>query len=209
MTRYSPLCNWGVNSGGKRVGIIGIGGLGQMGVRCVELASLFNLMLLKYLKLLPCPFWVPGLWILNFWSIVHIITLTQVRLAKAMGNTVTAISTSPSKEPAAREIGADKWVLSSEKICKTKKANKDEKIFWRTQMKFYQLFETFKLIIIALRNSPLCMKCIGLPDNVSLCSFVVSTNPESMKSAALSLDLILNTVSAKHQVRIPSIEQKT
>ena len=71
-------------------------------------------------------------------------------------------------------------------------------------MKFYQLFETFKLIIIALRNSPLCMKCIGLPDNVSLCSFVVSTNPESMKSAALSLDLILNTVSAKHQVRIPS-----
>ena len=33
-----------------------------------------------------------------------------VRLAKAMGNTVTAISTSPNKEAAAREIGADKWV---------------------------------------------------------------------------------------------------
>ena len=32
----------------------------------------------------------------------------QVRLAKAMGNTVTAISTSPGKEAAAREIGADK-----------------------------------------------------------------------------------------------------
>ena len=31
-----------------------------------------------------------------------------VRLAKAMGNTVTAISTSPNKEAAAREIGADK-----------------------------------------------------------------------------------------------------
>ena len=34
--------------------------------------------------------------------------LPQVRLAKAMGNSVTAISTSPSKEAAAREIGADK-----------------------------------------------------------------------------------------------------
>ena len=34
-----------------------------------------------------------------------------VRLARAMGNTVTAISTSPNKEAAAREIGADKWVL--------------------------------------------------------------------------------------------------
>ena len=32
-------------------------------------------------------------------------------------------------------------------------------------------------------------------------SFVVSTNPESMKSAAMSLDLILNTVSANHQVK--------
>ena len=56
-----------------------------------------------------------------------------VRLAKAMGNTVTAISTSPNKEAAAREIGAD--------------------------------------------------------------NFVVSTDPESMKKAAGSLDLILNTVS--------------
>ena len=33
-----------------------------------------------------------------------------VRLAKAMGNTVTVISTSPNKEAAAREIGADKYV---------------------------------------------------------------------------------------------------
>ena len=56
-----------------------------------------------------------------------------VMLAKAMGNTVTAISTSPNKEAAAREIGAD--------------------------------------------------------------NFVVSTDPESMKKAAGSLDLILNTVS--------------
>merc|ERR1719295_988065 len=61
-----------------------------------------------------------------------------VRLAKAMGNTVTAISTSPNKEAAAREIGAD--------------------------------------------------------------NFVVSTNAESMKAASMSLDLILNTVSAEHQV---------
>merc|ERR1712106_200506 len=61
-----------------------------------------------------------------------------VRLAKAMGNTVTAISTSPSKEEAAREIGAD--------------------------------------------------------------NFVVSTDPESMKTAAMSLDLILNTVSANHDL---------
>jgi len=60
-----------------------------------------------------------------------------VRLAKAMGNTVTAISTSPGKEAAAREIGAD--------------------------------------------------------------NFVVSTDAESMKSAAQSMDLILNTVSASHQ----------
>ena len=36
-----------------------------------------------------------------------------VRLAKAMGNTVTAISTSPSKEAAAREIGANNFVVSS------------------------------------------------------------------------------------------------
>jgi len=62
-----------------------------------------------------------------------------VRLAKAMGNTVTAISTSPGKEVAAREIGADK--------------------------------------------------------------FVVSTDPESMKAAGMSLDLILNTVSAEHQAK--------
>jgi len=61
-----------------------------------------------------------------------------VRLAKAMGNTVTAISTSPSKEAAAREIGAK--------------------------------------------------------------SFVVSTNEESMTGAAGSLDLILNTISASHDL---------
>ena len=61
-----------------------------------------------------------------------------VRLAKAMGNTVTAISTSPNKEAAAREIGAD--------------------------------------------------------------NFVVSTSPESMAAAAGSLDLILNTVAANHDL---------
>ena len=61
-----------------------------------------------------------------------------VRIAKAMGNTVTAISTSPNKEAAAREIGAD--------------------------------------------------------------NFVVSTDAESMKSAGGSLDLILNTVSANHDL---------
>merc|ERR1711936_804973 len=36
-----------------------------------------------------------------------------VRLAKAMGNTVTAISTSAHKETVAREIGADNFVLSN------------------------------------------------------------------------------------------------
>ena len=36
-----------------------------------------------------------------------------VSLAKAMGNTVTAISTSPNKEAAAREIGADNFVIST------------------------------------------------------------------------------------------------
>eukprot|EP00090_Calanus_glacialis_P010418 TRINITY_DN1879_c0_g1_i1.p1 TRINITY_DN1879_c0_g1~~TRINITY_DN1879_c0_g1_i1.p1 ORF type:complete len:373 (-),score=97.18 TRINITY_DN1879_c0_g1_i1:75-1193(-) len=61
-----------------------------------------------------------------------------VRLAKAMGNTVTAISTSPNKEEAAKKIGAD--------------------------------------------------------------NFVVSTNPESMKAAGMSLDLILNVVSANHDL---------
>merc|ERR1719481_2177926 len=61
-----------------------------------------------------------------------------IRLAKAMGNTVTAISTSPHKEQAARAIGAD--------------------------------------------------------------NFVVSTDSESMKTAAKSLDLILNTVSASHNL---------
>ena len=61
-----------------------------------------------------------------------------VRLAKAMGNTVTAISTSPNKEAAAREIGAD--------------------------------------------------------------NFVVSTDPDIMKNNAASLDLILNTVSADHDI---------
>ena len=33
-----------------------------------------------------------------------------VRLAKAMGNEVYAISTSPNKEEAAKAAGADKWV---------------------------------------------------------------------------------------------------
>merc|ERR1719334_1256269 len=61
-----------------------------------------------------------------------------VQLARAMGNKVTAISTSPSKEAAAKEIGAD--------------------------------------------------------------SFVVSTDPSSMKAAAGSCNLILNTVSADHQL---------
>ena len=61
-----------------------------------------------------------------------------IQLARAMGNTVTAISTSPAKEAAAREIGAD--------------------------------------------------------------SFVVSTSRESMVAAAGSLDLILNTVSATHDL---------
>ena len=37
-----------------------------------------------------------------------------VMLAKAMGNTVTAISTSPNKEAAAREIGADNFLVSTE-----------------------------------------------------------------------------------------------
>lgn len=61
-----------------------------------------------------------------------------VRLAKAMGNEVTAISTSPNKEKMAREIGAD--------------------------------------------------------------NFVISSDPESMKTVAKSLDLILNTVSAPHDL---------
>ena len=61
-----------------------------------------------------------------------------IRLAAAMGNTVTAISTSPRKKEAAL------------KICAT--------------------------------------------------NFVVSKEEEQMKAAARSLDLILNTVSANHQV---------
>ena len=61
-----------------------------------------------------------------------------VRIAKAMGNSVTAISTSPSKEAAAKEIGAD--------------------------------------------------------------NFVVSTNPQSIKAASGSLDLVINTVSANHDI---------
>ncbi|XP_023321385.1 probable cinnamyl alcohol dehydrogenase [Eurytemora carolleeae] len=63
-----------------------------------------------------------------------------VRLAKAMGNEVTAISTSPNKEEAARKIGADR--------------------------------------------------------------FIVSSDPESMKTGENSLDLILNTVSAQHQLNV-------
>ena len=61
-----------------------------------------------------------------------------VRIAKAMGNTVTAISTSPNKKAAAMEIGAD--------------------------------------------------------------NFVVSTDPNSINTAAGTLDLILNTVSADHDI---------
>jgi len=63
-----------------------------------------------------------------------------IKLAKAMGNSVTAISTSPKKEAAAKEIGADR--------------------------------------------------------------FVVSTDPGSMKAAGMSLDLILNTVSANHNLNV-------
>ena len=77
-----------------------------------------------------------------------------VRLAKAMGNTVTAISTSPNKEAAAREIGADKY-----------------------------------------SNVPKFMENI-----LSFISFVVSSDPDSMAKAAGSLDLILNTVSATHDL---------
>merc|ERR1719273_843147 len=71
-----------------------------------------------------------------------------VRIAKAMGNTVTAISTSKNKEEAAKAIGAD--------------------------------------------------------------NFVLSTDTESMKNAADSLDLILNTVSASHELNhyIPLLARK-
>ena len=61
-----------------------------------------------------------------------------IRLAKAMGNTVVAISTSPNKKAASMEIGADE--------------------------------------------------------------FVISKDPESLKTVEKSLDLILNTVSATHDV---------
>ena len=61
-----------------------------------------------------------------------------LRLAKEMGNTVTAISTNRKKEATARELGAD--------------------------------------------------------------HFVVSSDPESMAAASKSLDLVLNTISAPHQV---------
>ena len=60
-----------------------------------------------------------------------------IRLAKAMGNEVTAISTSPNKAAIAKSIGAT--------------------------------------------------------------NFIVSTDEESMKAGAKSLDLILNTISANHQ----------
>ncbi len=71
-----------------------------------------------------------------------------IRLAKAMGNEVTAISTSPNKAAVAKSIGAS--------------------------------------------------------------HFVVSTDPESMKAATKSLDLILNTVSANHQceVYLPLLRRK-
>jgi D-arabinose 1-dehydrogenase-like Zn-dependent alcohol dehydrogenase len=61
-----------------------------------------------------------------------------LRLAKAMGNTVVAISTTPAKQAAALAAGAD--------------------------------------------------------------SFLVSSDPAAMAMAAQSLDLILNTVSAAHQI---------
>ena len=61
-----------------------------------------------------------------------------IRLAKAMGNDVTAISTSASKKETALSIGASR--------------------------------------------------------------FIVSKDPEQMKEASKSLDLIINTVSANHQV---------
>lgn len=61
-----------------------------------------------------------------------------IRLAKAMGNTVVAISSSPNKKEAAMELGADE--------------------------------------------------------------FVVSKDPESLKTVEKSLDLILNTVSADHDI---------
>ena len=63
-----------------------------------------------------------------------------IQLAKAMGNTIYAISTSPHKEAAAREIGAD--------------------------------------------------------------HFVVSTDPGSMSAAANCMNLILNTVSADHDLNV-------
>ena len=50
-----------------------------------------------------------------------------MRLAKAMGNTVTAISTSPNKEVAAREIGADKWVLFHRRFARQKDKNTKKK----------------------------------------------------------------------------------
>lgn len=102
VTMYSPLKQWGVRQGGKKVGVVGIGGLGQMGIL----------------------------------------------LAKAMGNEVTAISRSLAKRESALEMGAD--------------------------------------------------------------HYLVSTDATSLASAADSLDLILNTVSANHEAAmyLPLLRRK-
>ena len=83
-----------------------------------------------------------------------------VRLAAAMGNTVTAISTSP--RCALLVLGTAIWYYYDNGLSVHSKES------------------------VALE--------------IGATSFVVSTSEESMQGAAGSLDLILNTVSAPHQL---------
>ena len=86
---YTPLKQWGALKGGLNVGVVGIGGLGQ-----VPLKINYSVIIMENTF-----FCSPD---------------GCSRLAAAMGNTVTAISTSPRKKDVAMKIGAKNFIVSKD-----------------------------------------------------------------------------------------------
>lgn len=93
ITTYSPLVHHGAKAGNLAVGVIGFGGLGHMAVRCCVECS-------------PRPRLPPSLVSIHShqWCLQH--RVPQVKLAKAMGNQVFAISRSVRKKASVEALGA-------------------------------------------------------------------------------------------------------
>ena len=128
--------------GGKTVGIAGFGGLGQMGnLSVIPIKSRWSRP--KTTRIVQVTINQEPEEMQFILRVLDHFILLGLLLAKAMGNSVSIISSSPKKEGMAKALGADK--------------------------------------------------------------FIVSKDPDAMKQAVKSLDLILDTISASHDIQ-PNLE---